>query len=95
MSATLGPHVCCDVLYKLQFDKNNYLSLNLGNDHSNVSIVVRAIQNPMNTYTDLNFLIPDVVENPSGVKKAFVYADSVSVGVDIEDQLYERSRASF
>lgn len=95
MSATLGPRVRRDVLHKLQFDENNYLSLNLGNDRSNVSIVVRAIQNPMNTYTDLDFLIPDAVMNPSDVKKAFVYADSVSVGVDIEDRLYDRSPASF
>ena len=95
MSATLGPRVRRDVLHKLQFDENNYLSLNLGNDRPNVSIVVRAIQNPMNTYTDLNFLIPDGVKNPSDVKKAFVYADSVSVGIDIEDQLYNRSPASF
>jgi superfamily II DNA helicase RecQ len=95
MSATLGPCVRRDVLHKLQFDENNYLSLNLGNDRSNVSLVVRAIQNPMNTYTDLDFLIPNGVKNPSDVKKAFVYADSVSVGVDIEDRLYERSPASF
>ena len=87
MSATLGPRVRRDVIQKLQFDENNYLSLNLGNDRSNVSIVVRAIQNPMNTYTDLDFLIPDGVKDPSDVKKAFVYADSVSTGVDIEDQL--------
>ena len=95
MSATLGPRIRRDVLHKLQFDENNYLSLNLGNDCSNVSIVVRAIQNPMNTYTDLDFLILDAVMNPSNVKKAFVYADSVSVGVDIEDRLYDRSPASF
>ena len=49
----------------------------------------------MNMYTDLAFLIPDVVMNPSDVKKEFVYADSVSVGVDIEDRLYDRSPASF
>ena len=95
MSATLGLRVRRDVLQKLQFDENNFLDLNLGNNRSNVSIVVRAIQNPMNTYTDLDFLIPEGVQNPSDVKKAFVYADSVSVGVDIEDRLYSRSPESF
>jgi superfamily II DNA helicase RecQ len=95
MSATLGRRVRRDVLHKLQFDENDFLDLNLGNNRSNVSIVVRAIQNPMNTYTDLDFLIPDGVTNPSDVKKAFVYADSVSVGVDIEDRLYSRSPAIF
>ena len=95
MSATLGPHMRRDVLHKLQFDEKNYLSLNLGNDRSNVSIVVRAIQNPMNMYTDLDFLIPDGVGDPGDVEKAFVYADSISAGVDIEDRLYDRSPASF
>jgi superfamily II DNA helicase RecQ len=69
MSATLGSRVRHDVLHKLQFDENNYLSLNLGNDHSNVSIVVRAIQNPMNTYTDLDFLIPDGVKNSGYIQE--------------------------
>ena len=95
MSATLGLRVRRDVLQKLQFDEHNFLDLNLGNNRSNVSIVVRAIQNPMNTYTDLDFLIPEGVQNPSDVKKAFVYADSVSVGVDIEDRLYSRSPDTF
>ena len=95
MSATLGLRVRRDVLQKLQFDEHNFLDLNLGNNRSNVSIVVRAIQNPMNTYTDLDFLIQEGVQNPSDVKKAFVYADSVSVGVDIEDRLYSRSPDTF
>ena len=40
MSATLGRRVRRDVLHKLQFDKNDFLDLNLGNNCSNVSIVV-------------------------------------------------------
>lgn len=91
MSATLPPRVRNDILNKLQFDKNNYVNINLGNDCPNVSIVVRAIHNAMNTYSDLDFLIPTGVTKPSQVPKAFVYADNVAVGVDIEDRLYERS----
>ena len=95
MSATLPPRVRNDVLNKLQFDKNNFVNINLGNDRQNVSIVVRAIHNAMNTYSDLDFLIPTGVTEPSQVPKAFVYADNVAVGVDIEDRLYERSPRSF
>jgi superfamily II DNA helicase RecQ len=85
MSATLGPRVRRDVMNKLQFDESDFLYLNLGNDRANVSIVVRAIQNPMNTYSDLDFLIHDNVKNTNDIKKAFVYADSVSVATDIPE----------
>ena len=58
MSATLAGRVRKDVLTKLQFDLKKFNYLNLGNNRPNVSLVVRAIQNPMNTYSDLEFLIP-------------------------------------
>lgn len=89
MSATLGARVRRDVLGKLQYGKD-YVDINLGNDRSNVSIVVRAIQNAMNTYSDLDFLVPEGSERASDIKKAFVYADNVAVGVDIEDRLNGR-----
>jgi superfamily II DNA helicase RecQ len=73
MSATLPSRVRRDVLDKLQFDKNNYKYINLGNDRPNVSIVVRAIQNPMNSYSDLDFLVPESTTQESDLKKGFVY----------------------
>ena len=95
MSATLPPCMCNDVLNKLQFDKNNFVNINLGNDCQNVSIIIQAIHNAMNTYSDLNFLIPIGVTKPSQVPRVFVYVDNVAVGVDIEGRLYERSPQSF
>ena len=95
MSATLPSRVRRDVISKLQFDENNYTYLNLGNDRSNVSLVVRAIQNPINTYSDLDFLIPSTARDPNDVEKAFVYSDNITVGSDMMEHLYEISPDSF
>lgn len=46
--------------------------LNLGNDRPNVSLAVRAIQNPMNTYSDLEFLIPKGIRRADEVPKGFI-----------------------
>jgi len=87
MSATLPGRVRKDVLAKLQFDPKKFNYLNLGNDRPNVSLVVRAIQNPMNTYSDLEFLIPKGIRSADEVPKGFVYADNVSGGLDMVDYL--------
>ena len=94
MSATLSPRVRKDVLSKLQFHKD-YVDLSIGNDRPNVSIVVRAIQNPMNTYSDLDFLIPANVQQPDDIKKTFLYVDQISTQIEIEDRLYSRLPSSF
>ena len=90
MSATLSPRVWRDVLKKLQFDEKNYIDINIGNDRPNVSIVVRAIQNPMNTFSDLDFIIPNDVKSVDDIPKTFIYADQISTEVGIETRLTER-----
>lgn len=95
MSATLGAHVRNDVLTKLQYDEKDYININLGNNRANVSLVVRAIQHPMNTYRDLDFLVPKTAKVPNNVKKSFVYADSVVTGTEIEQRLYENAPKAF
>lgn len=84
-----------DVLTKLQYDEKDYININLGNDRANVSLVVRAIQHPMNTYRDLDFLVPKTAKVPNDVKKSFVYADSVVTGTEIEQRLYENAPKAF
>jgi len=95
MSATLSDRVRRDVLSKLQFKAGTYLDLMIGNDRPNVSIVVRAIHNTMNTYSDLDFLIPTGVTDPKEVKQAFVYADQISTAEGMEKRLYGISPESF
>ena len=87
MSATLPERVRKDVLAKLQFDQKKFIYLNLGNDRPNVSFVVRAIQNAMNSYSDLDFLIPKGIRSEDEVPKCFVYADNVSGGLDMVDYI--------
>lgn len=95
MSATLPARVRRDVLKKLQYDDKNYTYLNIGNDRPNVSIVVRAIQNPINTFSDLDFTIPPDTQSPDEVPKTFIYADNITVGSDIMEHLYAVSPESF
>ena len=95
MSATLSERVRLDVLEKLQFKEGEFVNLDIGNDRHNVSLVVRAIHNPMNTYSDLDFLIPVGAKDPSEVKKAYVYADQINAASDIEERLYSISPDSF
>ncbi|KAH9166102.1 P-loop containing nucleoside triphosphate hydrolase protein [Lactarius sanguifluus] len=86
VSASLTQRVCRDITQKLQFQAG-YVYKNLGNDRPNVSIVVRAIHNPLHSYTDLNFLIPASVRQGEDLKKTWVYADNIEVGAEIIDHL--------
>ena len=90
MSATFSPRVRRDVLKKLQFDEKNFININIGNDRANVSIVVRAIHNPMNTFSDLDFVIPNGVKSVDDIPKTFIYADQISAEVGIETRLTEK-----
>lgn len=88
MSATLPARVRDDVLKKLQFDVKDYEDIDEGNDRKNVSIVVRAMHHPMNTYRDLKFVIPDDIQSIEQIKKTFIYADSIAEAEEIENYLY-------
>ncbi|KAJ7258002.1 P-loop containing nucleoside triphosphate hydrolase protein [Mycena rebaudengoi] len=85
LSATLPARIRIDVLSKLQFGKD-YVNIDIGNDRPNVSIIIRAIQHPLNTYADLDFVVvgPDL---PSQIPLTFIYADNIATGVDIIDHL--------
>jgi len=89
MSATLSRHIRRDVLRKLEFNDKTYLSLDIGNDRTNVSIVVRSIHNAMNTYSDMDFVIPQGITQATEIPLTFIYADKISDGVGIEDRLTE------
>lgn len=86
ISASLTRRVCRDVTQKLQF-RSNFIFKNLGNDRANVSLVVRAIHNPLQSYSDLDFLIQAKIERGEDLKKSWVYADNIEVGAEIIDHL--------
>ncbi|KAI0763973.1 P-loop containing nucleoside triphosphate hydrolase protein [Trametes elegans] len=88
LSATLTPRVRRDIMSKLQFPKNPGGSfLNVGNDRPNVSIIVCACEHPLNSYADLDFVIPETVSSPELIPKSYVYADNIHTGTEIVDYI--------
>lgn len=87
VSATLTPRVRRDIQSKLHFSKGNCIFLDTGNDCTNVSLVVRACEHPMNTFADLDFVIPDQLVSPSDIKKTYLYVDDIATGSQIVDHL--------
>ncbi|VDC03270.1 unnamed protein product [Peniophora sp. CBMAI 1063] len=87
LSASLTQRVTRDVVEKLQLNRDSYLYIDLGNDRPNVSLVARAIQNPINSYTDLDFVIPPSPTSINDIPKSFIYADSIPTGTAIVNHL--------
>jgi superfamily II DNA helicase RecQ len=87
MSATLSPRVRSDVLHKLEFAKEGYVLVNIGNDRSNVALVARAIEHAQETYVDLNFVIPDGTCKAEDVPLTLIYADNIPKSTDVIDHL--------
>ena len=54
-----------------------------------MSIVAQAIQEQLKTYSDLDFVLSDNPTESSHIKKGFIYADDINVGIEIEDHLGE------
>ncbi|KAJ7768939.1 P-loop containing nucleoside triphosphate hydrolase protein [Mycena metata] len=71
--------------YKLQFGQD-YANIDVGNDRPNVSIIVRGIHHPLNTYADLDFIVAGI-RTKEDIKKTFIYADNIATGVEIIDHL--------
>lgn len=87
MTATLTARVRRDLFIKLQFTKGTSQFLNVGNDRSNVSLVVRSFQHPQNLYADLDFVIPEEATNITKIPKTMVYLDNIPEGTTIVDYL--------
>ncbi len=87
MSATLSKRIQDDVLSKLQFKQTvtGYVTIDISNDHSNVSLVVHA----MNSYVDLDFIIPKNIKEAGDIPLTWIYADSIPMSIEIEDHLTE------
>lgn len=85
MSASLTPRVRRDVLHKLHF--GTFIDIDLGNNRPNVSIVVRACHRDLGTFTDLDFVIPPLVESRNSIRPTFIYCDKKDEGDCIIDHL--------
>lgn len=95
VSATLTARVRRDIQSKLHFSKTTSSFVDIGNNRPNISVVVRACQNPMNTYTDLDFVIPDTISSIEDIPKTWIYVDDIDTGAEIiqhlRDVLRERN----
>ncbi|KAL1658031.1 P-loop containing nucleoside triphosphate hydrolase protein [Schizophyllum commune] len=89
LSASLTRRVKRDVIEVLQMQGRTHpkFFLNAGNDRGNVSIVVRPIHNPMNAYSDLDFVIPPSTTCPENIPKTWIYVDDINAGGQIVDHL--------
>lgn len=89
VTATLTPKVHRDVLHKLEYDPDNYIFINEGNDRPNVAQIIRSMEHPMNSFRDIDFVIPELT-SPTDIPKAFVYVDDITIGGELSDYLNSR-----
>lgn len=87
VTATLTARVRRDLHNVLHIPKGSSRFINIGNDRSNVAIVVRACQHPQNTYLDTNFIIPSRPVSPSDIPKTYIYVDNIATGNEIVEHL--------
>ncbi|KAG6904558.1 hypothetical protein DXG01_009064 [Tephrocybe rancida] len=73
----------------------SYIFINAGNDHLNVAQVVCAMEHLMNSYRDIDFLVPEGVQRPEDIKKTFLYCDDIKIGDDLTDYLNARVPPEF
>jgi hypothetical protein len=85
LSATLPARIRADVASKLRM--KDYVWLHVGNDRPNVSLAVRAIHSSMNSFTDLDFIIPENIVSPHGISKTFIYTDNINEGINMQTYL--------
>lgn len=87
VSATLTARVRRDICSKLHFPKNGSNFINVGNDRSNVSIVVRSCQHALKTFRDADFIIPADAKSAADIPKTYVYVDNIAEGGAMMDHL--------
>lgn len=93
MSATLTRRVRRDVESKLHFRDATFI--NEGNERSNISLVVRACEHPMDSYRDLDFVLPKHAKTATDIPKTWIYVDNILTGGEIIDYLTKLIRDRF
>lgn len=72
-----------DIHTKLRFSKGLIHFLNVGNNSSNVSLVVRVCVQPLNLNADLNFVVPEYINSVTDIS-APSQADSDAPRLSLE-----------
>ncbi|KAL1660998.1 P-loop containing nucleoside triphosphate hydrolase protein [Schizophyllum commune] len=90
VSATLTRRVRRNVVDTLQLNRSTarpYLWLNAGNDRPNVAYIVRPIHHTLDSYHDLDFVIPPAANKLDDIPKTWIYADNINAGYKIVQHL--------
>lgn len=95
VSATLTARVRYDLVDKLQFHPTKWRYINIGNDRPNVAQIVRAIEHPMNTFADLDFVIPSDINHIADIPKTMLYFDDILGAAPMIDYLNSRVSEKF
>ncbi|KAF7372275.1 ATP-dependent DNA helicase Q-like 3 [Mycena venus] len=95
VTATLTPRVREDLVTKLQFDRNSYTYQTIGNDRANVSMVIRAMEHPANSYRDTDFIVPADNKTLADIKLTFLYTDDIKDGGQLVDHLNARVHPNY
>ncbi|KAH9912363.1 P-loop containing nucleoside triphosphate hydrolase protein [Fomitopsis serialis] len=90
LTATLTGRVRRDIHSKLHFPKGGSRFVNIGNDRPNIALVVRANQHALNSFEDLDFVIPQSASCPQDIPKTWIYVDNINTGAEIIDFLADR-----
>ena len=80
MTATLTARVRRDIQSKLHFPKGGSRFVNVGNSRCNISLVVRACQHPLNSFKDLDFILPTELSASTDIPKTWIYIDNINDG---------------
>lgn len=89
VTATLTARVRRAIHSSLLFSQSESQSrfVNRGNDRPDVSIVVRACEHPLNSFIDLDFVIPLMLRTPDDIPKTYIYIDNIAEGTNMLDTL--------
>ncbi|KAL1659929.1 P-loop containing nucleoside triphosphate hydrolase protein [Schizophyllum commune] len=96
VSATLTRRVRRNVADTLQLRRSaarSYLWLNAGNDRPNVAYIVRPMHHTLESYQDLDFVIPASANKADDIPKTWIYADNINTGYKIVQHLRQLAPA--
>lgn len=88
VSATLMHNHIKEIKSFLSILESRFKFIQVGNDRSNVSIIIQTLKNPVSSFKDLSFLIPKNITTVTDIPKTIVYIDRVMDVVDAIIYLY-------
>lgn len=86
VSATMPLRVQADVAKTLRLDSDT-LVLDVGNTRRDLTLICVRIQHPLNSFRDLEFVVPKDYKTPKDIPKIIIYYDNIKASVSMFDYL--------